>query len=149
MSDDKSWVYSCLIELMNAARAHQPPDFRDATLEACRKALDQYSVERAVIEAARAFYRDKTVTAIKREERLFAAVEALEREVEVMGDKEAFRADLAAVINRHSKENGSNTPDFILAVYLERCLAVFDLAVGARNNYLVSEQAEPSTELEP
>ena len=53
MSDDKSWVYSCLIELMNAARAHQPPDFRDATLEACRKALDQYSAERAVVEAAR------------------------------------------------------------------------------------------------
>ena len=32
----------------------------------------------AVVKAARAFYRDKTVTAIEREERLFAAVEAMQ-----------------------------------------------------------------------
>ena len=32
----------------------------------------------------------------------------------------AFERDLALVINYHSRENGSNTPDFILAQYL-RC----------------------------
>jgi hypothetical protein len=44
----------------------------------------------------------------------------------------AFRTELAAAINRHSKENGSDTPDYILAEYLEHCLYVFDHAVHAR-----------------
>ena len=43
-----------------------------------------------------------------------------------------FRKELAAVINSHSKENGSNTPDFILAEYLEACLENFDNIVSKR-----------------
>lgn len=39
-----------------------------------------------------------------------------------------FRKELASVINKYSKENGSNTPDFILAEYLEDCLSAFDKA---------------------
>lgn len=46
-----------------------------------------------------------------------------------MGD---FRKDLEHLINSHSKENGSNTPDFILAGYLCECLAAFDRAVSRR-----------------
>ena len=53
-----------------------------------------------------------------------------------------FRKDLACVINSHSRENGSGTPDFILAAYLTRCLEAFDLAVGARNNWYGVESAE-------
>jgi len=34
--------------------------------------------------------------------------------------------DLAEVLNRHSAENGSDTPDFILATYLMDCLAAFN-----------------------
>src|SRR5580692_5744669 len=37
-----------------------------------------------------------------------------------------FEKDLAHVINRHSRENGSNTPDFILAAYLADCLENFN-----------------------
>ena len=44
----------------------------------------------------------------------------------------SLRKDIQAVINRHSAENGSNTPDFILARYLDDCLASFDRAVIAR-----------------
>jgi hypothetical protein len=51
-----------------------------------------------------------------------------------MGDSE-FRKDLQALMNRHSMENGCNTPDFILAEYLDRCLAAFDLAVNARETW--------------
>ena len=36
------------------------------------------------------------------------------------------------VLNRHSAENGSNTPDFMLAAYLLDCLAAFDRAVNRR-----------------
>lgn len=45
---------------------------------------------------------------------------------------EALRGDLSAVLNRYSRDNGSNTPDFILAQYLASCLDAFDLAVQAR-----------------
>jgi hypothetical protein len=39
------------------------------------------------------------------------------------------------VINKHSKENGSNTPDFILAEYLIECLRVFDKTTRLRNDW--------------
>jgi hypothetical protein len=43
--------------------------------------------------------------------------------------------EIAAVINRHCAENGSNTPDFILAQYLVDCLRAFDGAVMARERW--------------
>ncbi len=46
-----------------------------------------------------------------------------------------FRAELEALINKHSMENGSNTPDFILADFLRGTLANFDLAVKARERW--------------
>lgn len=46
-----------------------------------------------------------------------------------------FRKELETVINRYSQENGSNTPDFILADYLTNCLLAFDSAVNARERW--------------
>lgn len=43
-----------------------------------------------------------------------------------------FRKELEALINRNSMENGSSTPDFILADYLVASLAAFDAAVTRR-----------------
>ena len=43
-----------------------------------------------------------------------------------------FRKELATLINRHSLENGSDTPDFILAEYLSGCLKAFDNAFERR-----------------
>lgn len=43
-----------------------------------------------------------------------------------------FEKDLQSVINCHSKENGSNTPDYILADYLAGALRAFDQAVSRR-----------------
>jgi len=48
---------------------------------------------------------------------------------------EAFRTELEALINRHSMEKGSNTPDFILAKYLAKCLTNFDETVLARDKW--------------
>ena len=49
---------------------------------------------------------------------------------------EDFRRELEHLINRHSQESmGGNTPDFILAEYLNNCLHVFDQAVRARNKW--------------
>jgi hypothetical protein len=46
-----------------------------------------------------------------------------------------FRQELEEVINKHSMENGSDTPDFILAEYLTMCLRAFDVATKKRNNW--------------
>ena len=43
-----------------------------------------------------------------------------------------FRGDLNNLINQHSRENSSNTPDFILAEYLGDCLDAYDKAVRRR-----------------
>ncbi len=54
-----------------------------------------------------------------------------------------FRKEIENVINRNSKEQASNTPDFILAQYLEACLAAFDVAVQQRETWY-GRDARPS-----
>lgn len=46
-----------------------------------------------------------------------------------------FARGLEETINRYSMENGSNTPDFILAGYLVGCLRAFDLATRERDRW--------------
>jgi len=46
-----------------------------------------------------------------------------------------LRDHLAATLNRYSAENGSNTPDFILADFLLRCLEAFDLTSRSRERW--------------
>ena len=46
-----------------------------------------------------------------------------------------FRKELEILINKHSKENNSDTPDFILAEYLNDCLIAFDKATNARSKW--------------
>lgn len=48
---------------------------------------------------------------------------------------EGFRTELEKLINRESRENGSDTPDFILADYLQDCLNSWDKAVSAREKW--------------
>lgn len=43
--------------------------------------------------------------------------------------------DIAAVLNKHSVENESNTPDFILAQHLVMCLVAFNKAVNGRSDW--------------
>lgn len=50
-------------------------------------------------------------------------------------ERDSFRDRLEELINTHSRENGSNTPDHILADYLTGCLDVFDAAVIARERW--------------
>jgi hypothetical protein len=46
-----------------------------------------------------------------------------------------LRADITSAINRNSAENGSDTPDYILARFIEASLAAFDLAVRDRDEW--------------
>ncbi len=52
-----------------------------------------------------------------------------------MSDETDFVSELRALINRHSKENGSNTPDFILASYLNGCLMTFNATLNKRDRW--------------
>ena len=47
----------------------------------------------------------------------------------------SFPAELGSLINKHSIENGSNTPDFILAEYLKQCLITFDMCTRRRDSW--------------
>ena len=51
----------------------------------------------------------------------------------MMKTKKSFRTELEKLINKHSRENGSDTPDFILTDYLMASLKAFDSAVVHRN----------------
>lgn len=47
----------------------------------------------------------------------------------------AFEKELQLLINRFSMENGSNTPDFVLAEYMNGCLSNFNAAQKRRDAF--------------
>lgn len=46
-----------------------------------------------------------------------------------------LREELRAVLNRHSAENASDTPDFVLAEYVMSCIGAFDSGVRRREAF--------------
>lgn len=71
-------------------------------------------------------------------EDLDLAIALLETPIHV---PETFEGEIATAINHHSKESGSNTPDFILAEYLRRCLENFDATMSARTAWYAPQPA--------
>lgn len=59
------------------------------------------------------------------------------------GSMESFEKDLAALINRFSLENESNTPDYVLAQFMKSCLDAFTIAVQQRETFY-GRDARPS-----
>ena len=49
--------------------------------------------------------------------------------------RKSFADNLKELINVHSLENGSNTPDYILCNFITGCLKEFDAAVRARDSH--------------
>ena len=54
---------------------------------------------------------------------------------EIVPRETQFHRELSSFLNRYSKENGSNTPDFLLASYLIGCLHTFNSIVNAREEW--------------
>lgn len=52
-----------------------------------------------------------------------------------MDSHSAFARRLESLINAHSEENGSDTPDFILAQYMLGCLSTWNDAVKRREKW--------------
>jgi hypothetical protein len=65
-----------------------------------------------------------------------------------MDENTEFRKELVALLNRNSIENGSNTPDFILAGYLTACLQAWNESVCARERWYGRSNSPISGELE-
>ena len=53
-----------------------------------------------------------------------------------------FVEKLGNLINDYSKENESDTPDYILAKYLENCLDTFNEAVNERREWHSTENTK-------
>lgn len=65
-----------------------------------------------------------------------------------LANEQAFQKDLEDLINRHCMENGSDTPDFMLAEYLMDCLRNFN-AVTAKRTAWYKPAKEADTDLDP
>lgn len=59
-----------------------------------------------------------------------------------MAELKQILKDLETTINSNSLENGSNTPDFILACYLHDCLQAFNRATLDRERWYGREVRE-------
>ena len=46
-----------------------------------------------------------------------------------------FKKELELLINKQSRENGSDTPDFLLAEFLSNCLDAYETAVNSRDKW--------------
>lgn len=46
-----------------------------------------------------------------------------------------FKKELAILINKYSYENGSDTPDFIVADYLAGCLEIYNATLNKRDKW--------------
>ena len=64
----------------------------------------------------------------------------------IIGDQ--FRHELTGLLNRFSKENGSDTPDWVLADYLIGCLAAWNASVRERERWYGRTNLERAAELE-
>ena len=56
-------------------------------------------------------------------------------ELKHISDREEFRKKLEELINIYSQEKYSDTPDFILAGYLMKCLDAFEIAINRRGKW--------------
>ena len=54
---------------------------------------------------------------------------------EVLERAYSFTERLQHLLNEFSKENNSNTPDFVLAAFMENCLTAFNLATHRREQF--------------
>jgi len=65
--------------------------------------------------------------------------------------EEEFQKELTELINKHSMENASNTPDWLLAQYLSGCLAIFTTAIQQRESWYGHDPrpSEPFTTVSP
>ena len=63
--------------------------------------------------------------------------------------RDELELELSQLLNKYSIENGSDTPDFILAPYMLACLRAFDEASIKRAKWFDIGMPMSTTELRP
>lgn len=58
----------------------------------------------------------------------------------VQPQQSELQKELQHLLNRHSVENGSGTPDFILANFMLRCLLAFEVSISSREMWYGRKQ---------
>ena len=58
-------------------------------------------------------------------------------------DKVALQNELTELLNKHSAENVSDTPDFILARYIMDCLEAWSRATRERDHWYINRGDTP------
>lgn len=66
---------------------------------------------------------------------LEAVEKCLTKAEEIKIDEDNLRRELVSILNKHSRENYSDTPDYVLADYLIGCLKAFENGVNQRNEF--------------
>lgn len=56
-----------------------------------------------------------------------------------------FEKELEQLINRHSRERHSGTPDFILAIYMMNCLRAYEHAIYSRQTWMGNQASSAIT----
>lgn len=56
-------------------------------------------------------------------------------------DKQQLAKEFAEVINKHSMENESNTPDWVIGMFLVGCLEQFNFSICNRDNWYGGKQS--------
>lgn len=56
-----------------------------------------------------------------------------------------FERELTSLINKHSMESGSGTPDYVLAHYLMSCLQAFERTTELRSNFFGGNAPKPGS----
>lgn len=59
-----------------------------------------------------------------------------------------FMQELEEIINRHSVENASNTPDWLLAEYLNGCLEVYEETIQKRDKWYGDKHFDPEATID-
>ena len=70
----------------------------------------------------------------------------VDREEATMSDTVGLLPELRGLLNKHSMENDSNTPDFILAQYLIDCLVAYNRALRRRSKWYGQEADDESVD---
>jgi hypothetical protein len=61
----------------------------------------------------------------------------------------SFSQELEELINRHCRENLSNTPDFLLAEFMQGCLRVYESTTRQRDKWYGVTLSPASSHFEP
>lgn len=63
-----------------------------------------------------------------------------------MTEKTPFEKELSALLNKFSLENVSNTPDYLLAEFVQFAIAGFNVVVSERDRWYMEKRLEPGAD---